>query len=144
MQDIAGLGAAAALLIAAAALTAASPAQPATGCVPAGTWAVPGGGPVAAQEILSRAAREQIVLAGEEHDNADHHRWQLQALSVLAALRPKLVLGFEMFPRRVQPALDRWVAGKLSEAEFLTASDWSGVWGALTRRCTCRCSTSRA
>ena len=129
MQDIAGLGAAAALLIAAAALTAASPAQPATGCVPAGTWAVPGGGPVTAQEILSRAAREQVVLAGEEHDNADHHRWQLQALSVLAALRPKLVLGFEMFPRRVQPALDRWVAGKLSEAEFLTASDWSGVWG---------------
>ena len=34
-----------------------------------------------------------------------------------------------MFPRRVQPALDRWVAGELDEAEFLRASEWREVWG---------------
>jgi len=50
-------------------------------------------------------------------------------VAALAALRPKLVLGFEMFPRRVQGALDRWVTGELSEEEFLKAADWSGVWG---------------
>ena len=39
-----------------------------------------------------------------------------------------IVIGFEMFPRRVQKALDQWVAGELSEAQFLAASDWNHVW----------------
>jgi len=98
-------------------------------CAPAGEWTVPGAGRVAAQDVLSRAARESVVLVGESHENADHHRWQLNTIAGLAALSPRLVLGFEMFPRRVQGALDRWVAGELGEEEFLKASDWSRVWG---------------
>jgi Haem-binding uptake, Tiki superfamily, ChaN/PDZ domain len=47
----------------------------------------------------------------------------------LHALRPGLVIGFEMFPRRLQPALDRWVAGSFSESEFLAATDWRNTWG---------------
>ena len=39
-----------------------------------------------------------------------------------------MVLAFEMFPRRVQPLLDRWVAGEYTEAEFLKAVDWNRVW----------------
>jgi len=114
------------ILIAAAAATSAQAQNP---CAPVGEWTIPGGGRVAAQEILSRAAREAVVLLGETHDNADHHRWQLNTIAGLAALHPRLVLGFEMFPRRVQGALDRWVAGELGEEEFLKASDWSRVWG---------------
>ncbi|MGV7235718.1 MAG: ChaN family lipoprotein, partial [Nitrosomonadaceae bacterium] len=37
-------------------------------------------------------------------------------------------IGFEMFPRRVQKALDKWVAGNLSVAEFLDAADWKHGW----------------
>lgn len=33
-----------------------------------------------------------------------------------------------MFPRRLQPVLDRWVAGQLSEAEFLQQTEWDKVW----------------
>ncbi|MFO0481962.1 MAG: ChaN family lipoprotein [bacterium] len=80
-------------------------------------------------ELIAEAARRQVVLLGEHHDNADHHRWQLQVLAALHARRPDMAIGFEMFPRRVQPALDRWVAGELSEAEFLRLSDWNRVWG---------------
>jgi len=98
-------------------------------CAPIGQWTVPGGARIESNEVLMRAARGSVVLLGESHDNADHHRWQLQTVGALAALHPKLVLGFEMFPRRVQGALDRWVAGELSEEEFLRASDWSRVWG---------------
>ncbi|MBE0619738.1 MAG: ChaN family lipoprotein [Burkholderiales bacterium] len=118
-------------LIAAAALVAtiAQSAPAHEGCVPEGEWAVPGGGRIAAQEILARAANARVVLLGETHDDPDHHRWELHTLAALATLHPKLMIGFEMFPRRVQPALDRWVAGKLNEAEFLKASDWSQVWG---------------
>jgi hypothetical protein len=33
-----------------------------------------------------------------------------------------------MFPRHVQKALDKWVAGSLSVAEFLDAADWKHGW----------------
>jgi uncharacterized iron-regulated protein len=97
-------------------------------CVPVGTWMVPGGARVDGKEVIARAAQRSIVLLGEVHDSAEHHRWQLQTLAGLHALRPDMVIGFEMFPRRVQEALDRWVSGELSEADFLKAADWNTVW----------------
>jgi len=97
-------------------------------CVPVAAWVAPGGDRLAARDVLSRAARASVVLLGESHDSAEHHRWQLQTIAALHALRPDLVLGFEAFPRRVQPALDRWVAGELSEKEFLAQTDWRSVW----------------
>lgn len=78
--------------------------------------------------VFSEMASRDIVLLGERHDDDDHHRWQLQALAALHALRPDMVLGFEMFPRRVQPVLDRWVAGELSVGEFLAQAEWARVW----------------
>ena len=68
-------------------------------------------------------------MLGERHDSAEQHRWQLQTLTGLHAYRPNLVIGMEMFPRRVQPALDRWVAGETTEQQFLAESDWRTVWG---------------
>jgi len=118
-----------ALSLIAAAGIAATPALAQHSCASAGEWTVPGSGKIAAPEILERAARAQVVLLGEHHDDADHHRWQLQTVAALSALRTKLVIGFEMFPRRVQGALDRWTANELSEEEFLKASDWIHVWG---------------
>lgn len=100
-------------------------------CVPVGAWATlnaSGAQPVASSELFARLARQSVVLLGESHDSAEDHRWQLQTLTVLHALRPNMVLAFEMFPRRVQPALDRWVAGEYTEAQFLKAVDWNHVW----------------
>ncbi|MBS1240396.1 MAG: signal protein, partial [Proteobacteria bacterium] len=109
-------------------LLAAAPARAADDCVPVAGWLAPGGQRLAASEVLARAAKASVVLLGETHDSAEHHRWQLQMIAALHAQRPNMVLGFESFPRRVQPALDRWVAGELSEAEFLAQSDWRNVW----------------
>ena len=97
-------------------------------CVPVATWMVPGGREIKAKEVLDRAARSSVVLLGEAHDSYEHHRWQLQMLAELYALRPNMVIGFEMFPRRVQKALDRWVGGELTEAQFLKESDWNQFW----------------
>lgn len=83
---------------------------------------------VEAGGLLTAMAERAVVLLGEQHDDMDHHRWQLQTLAALHALRPQMVIGFEMFPRRVQPVLDRWVAGELTEAEFLQQSEWGKVW----------------
>ncbi|MCZ7565334.1 MAG: ChaN family lipoprotein [Burkholderiales bacterium] len=100
-------------------------------CVPRGTWAAPaaaGPRPLVGQDLIAHLARRDVVLLGESHEDAEHHRWQLQTIAALHGQRPDLVLGFEMFPRRVQPALDRWVAGELGEEAFLRAADWRRVW----------------
>jgi len=89
-----------------------------------GTWKF-----ISTAELAPTLRNQQVVLLGEQHDIAEHHRWQLQTISALFVLNNELVLGFEMFPRRVQPALDKWVAGELNEAEFLDQSDWNKVWG---------------
>jgi len=82
-----------------------------------------------AADVIGRAARARVVLLGEHHDRADHHRWQLQTIAALAVERPVMVIGFEMFPRRVQPVLDRWVAGQIDTATLLRDTAWSRVWG---------------
>lgn len=128
-----GIAVAAATLALAAAASAA-PAQKIERrgeCVPVAAWVAPradGGERLESTAMLSSAARRSVVLLGESHDNFDHHRWQLHTLAGLHALRPRMVIGFEMFPRRVQPVLDRWVAGELDEAAFLKAVDWRSIW----------------
>jgi uncharacterized iron-regulated protein len=79
-------------------------------------------------ECVSVGSWTVVVLLGEAHANLEHHRWQLQMLASLHTLHPDMVIGFEMFPRRVQKALDKWVAGSLSVAEFLDAADWKHGW----------------
>src|SRR5262249_57864886 len=101
----------------------------AAGCVPHARWVLPASrAERAAPEVIARAARSRFVLLGEYHDRPDHHRWQLQTVAALAAEHPAVVLGFEMFPRRAQPALDRWVAGELDERALLRETDWHRVW----------------
>lgn len=95
--------------------------------LPAG-WSVPGGTLVEGTALLARLTEQSAVLLGERHDRLDHHRWQLDVLRALHAAHPDIALALEMFPRRVQPALDAWVRGELSEAEFLEQSDWNTVW----------------
>ena len=84
--------------------------------------------PQTIQKIIANAAKQDVVLLGEQHDLEDHHRWQLQMLSALHAQRPNMVIGFEMFPRRMQPVLDQWVAGSLSIQAFLKQTEWDKVW----------------
>jgi len=102
---------------------------PTPACVAPGVWADGTGQTVEPAPLLRRAADQPVILLGEQHDKADHHRWQLHTLAGLHALNPDLAIGLEMLPRRVQPVLDRWVAGELDEATFLAESDWRTLWG---------------
>lgn len=107
--------------------TASSPA-----CLSAGQWYTPAGEKtiaIAQPPLLARLTGKQVVLLGERHDDADHHRWQLQVIAALHAQRPNLVIGMEMLPRRAQPVLDDWVTGQLTEAELLARTEWARVWG---------------
>ncbi|MEM9442100.1 MAG: ChaN family lipoprotein, partial [Pseudomonadota bacterium] len=88
-------------------------------CVEIGQWIDPATGLIQAyDQMISNAAESPIVMLGEIHPHIEHHRWQLAVISALHGRRPDMVLGFESFPRAVQPALDRWIAGELSETAF--------------------------
>ena len=100
-------------------------------CREGGQWLAVGASPPqpsTIRDVVAQAVRQDVVLLGEQHDNEDHHRWQLQMLSALHAQRPQMVIGFEMFPRRVQPVLDEWVAGRLTVQQFLRKVEWDQTW----------------
>ncbi|WP_089272226.1 ChaN family lipoprotein [Puniceibacterium sediminis] len=92
-------------------------------------WYAPSGGEsLPHNDAIARLAAADIVLLGEQHDRADIHRWQLHVAAGLLAHRP-LVMGFEMFPARLDPVLAEWIAGDMDEATFLERTDWAKVWG---------------
>ena len=98
-------------------------------CMTAGQWLDPATGRHPADDdLIGRMAARPVVLLGEVHDNADHHRWQLHTLSALHGRNPNMVLGFEAFPRSVQAHLDRWTRGDMNEQAFLKAVRWDQVW----------------
>jgi len=99
-------------------------------CPPGGAWVEPGTDRrLDHAALIGRLARRPAVLLGESHAVAAHHRWELAVIAALYGRRSNMVLGFEAFPRRVQPVLDRWVRGELDQKAFLAAVDWPAVWG---------------
>jgi len=98
-------------------------------CVPMGQW-VEGKTlkPLTQDVLLKRLLDNRVVILGEDHNNVEHHRWQLHTIVKLYARHPNMALGFESFPRHVQPILDQWVQGELTEQAFLKAVDWETIW----------------
>ncbi len=78
---------------------------------------------------LRSAVRNRVILLGETHDDAAVHRWQLHTAAGLLAMGQPLAMGFEMFPRSVQPILNAFVDGQLSAEDFLNRVGWGKVWG---------------
>ena len=98
-------------------------------CVPPGQWLDPArDSPIGHADLIAGMAKRPVVLLGEVHTSAEHHRWQLHTIAALHGRNPNMVLGFESFPRSVQPALDAWTRGSLSEKRFLEESRWDEVW----------------
>jgi len=90
---------------------------------------LPTGDLVSHKEMMAVAGDARIVFIGETHDNPASHRLELEVLKSLSEIHPKRqAVGMEMFARSQQSALDRWVAGKLGEKEFLRESRWYDNW----------------
>jgi uncharacterized iron-regulated protein len=71
----------------------------------------------------------RLVFMGEMHDREGHHRAQLQVIRALKEAGAPVVVGLEMMRRENQGALDLWVAGRMSEENFLKVyrQNWS-MW----------------
>jgi len=100
-----------------------------TPCVPVGHWKTPeDGSKVSEPQLLNDLNKRPVVMLGETHTNAEHHRWQLYVLSALYGKNQNMVIGFEAFPRTLQPILDRWTRGELSKDEFIKLTRWNEIW----------------
>ena len=77
---------------------------------------------LAYQEMMDRLARADVVFFGEQHDDPETHFAEAMVLESLGRTGRPVVLSLEMFERDVQPALDEYLAGRLSEADFVARS----------------------
>lgn len=80
-------------------------------------------------DLLNELALQQVVYVGETHSSAADHEVQRRILEGLYGRNRDLAVAMEMFPRSVQPWLDRWSRGELGEVEFLQGVDWEHNWG---------------
>jgi len=74
------------------------------------------------EAMLAELARADVVFVGEQHDDPGTHRLELAILEGIIRRRTSVVVALEMFERDVQAQLDDYLAGRLSEEEFLKAS----------------------
>jgi uncharacterized iron-regulated protein len=94
-----------------------------------GITATATGGLVTPAEFARQLATTQVVFVGEEHTNAEAHAVQLAVLRALADSGRAVTVAVEMLPWTQQAVLDEWVAGRLTEDDFLARSGWYASWG---------------
>lgn len=74
--------------------------------------------------------KSDVVYVGEAHDQPLDHQAQFETLKAMRIARgSKIAVGFEMLNQTLQPVLDEYAAGKMTEAEFLAKVDWQKEWG---------------
>lgn len=73
-------------------------------------------------KMASQLKKADVVFFGEYHDNTIIHELQAQLLPLIYKSKKKLIVSFEMFERDVQADVDAYLAGRISEEEFLEHS----------------------
>jgi uncharacterized iron-regulated protein len=72
--------------------------------------------------MLADIAAADVVFVGEQHDDPNTHRLETAILEGLHRRQVSPVVSLEMFERDVQGVLDAYLAGRVGEAEALTAA----------------------
>ncbi len=77
------------------------------------------------RELSDRLASARVVFMGEQHDDPQSHKVELALFETLhQKAGKKLTFALEMFERDQQAALDDYLAGKTTEAEFGNRAKW--------------------
>jgi uncharacterized iron-regulated protein len=74
------------------------------------------------ERMLADLTKADVIFVGEQHDDPNTHRLEAAILEGLRRRGASLTLSLEMFERDVQASLDAYLAGKVSEEEFLKNS----------------------
>ena len=101
-------------------------AAPSAACVYSSTNGISLG-----EKGLAEAARTNSILyAGETHDSEADHAAQLSLLMAAYQIHGQsAAAGFEMLNYTLQPVLNDFAEGRISEEEFLNRTDWEKEWG---------------
>lgn len=79
--------------------------------------------------IFQALVAADVIYLGEQHDSAADHAAQLAIIQALQAEHGQLAIALEMFQRPFQPALDRYLAGEITETELIEQTDYENRWG---------------
>ncbi len=71
------------------------------------------------ESMLASIVRADVIFVGEQHDDPNTHRLERALLEGIARRRSDVVVSLEMFERDVQKGLDDYLAGRVTEEEFL-------------------------
>lgn len=74
------------------------------------------------ETVVQRASRADVVFFGENHDDPETHRVELGFLEAIGRTGRPVILSLEMFERDAQPLLNDYLAGRITEADFLARS----------------------
>ncbi len=91
-----------------------------------GIYDIQSGKKISKSDLLKKLQQTKYILIGESHDSQLDHDVQLE---IVEELGKNSLVGFEMFQRPFQGALNRFVKGELSEEEMLTQTQWETRWG---------------
>lgn len=76
-----------------------------------------------AAQLASKLQKYDVVFFGEYHDQSEIHQYELELLKAMyKAKGEKLALSMEMFEADNQDKLNKFLAGTMSEENFLAAS----------------------
>lgn len=72
--------------------------------------------------------RADVIYVGEIHDKPGDHRFEARLIEALARHRVPFVVGWEMFDRSQQPALDAWQRGQLTRTQLFQQTGFQRDW----------------
>lgn len=79
--------------------------------------------------LVRQLAAKRVVFIGEIHNRYDNHLNQLEIIQRLHALDPDMAIGVEYFQQPFQSHVDDYIAGRISEDEFLRTTEYFSRWG---------------
>jgi aminopeptidase N len=80
-------------------------------------------------DIIRNISNKTIIYVAETHTNYEEHEVQLAVIMNLSEQGSKFAIGMEMFQRPFQKTIDDYIAGNLTEKEFLKKTEYFKRWG---------------
>jgi uncharacterized iron-regulated protein len=81
-------------------------------------------------QMIAEIRGARLIFIGEEHDRMIDHWRQIRIIKALDDTGTPFAIGLEMFTAENQNVLDRWVAGKIKEEDFIIfyRRNWDMPW----------------
>ncbi|MCX7703871.1 MAG: ChaN family lipoprotein, partial [Planctomycetota bacterium] len=86
------------------------------------------------RELIEAVKDSDIVYCGDYHTLAQSQRTPIKILEQVVKERKEIILCLEVVMIKHQKHLDDFIAGRISEAEFLKRIDYAHTWGFLWNR----------